>query len=211
MRRRSCSSTIRAWRGARTRQILEAAGYEVVEAEDGMAALERYFLEKPDVVLLDLVMKGMTGSTCSTSCASSIRSVRAIVVVGRHPGLVARDGRGRRGARLPEQAGRSGEPAERGIGRARGAGVMELTAVQQDALVELLNIGFGRAAASLSQLTGHRVLLEVPQVTLHRSTESATRSSASIQERRRQRAPDLHRPGRRRRAADPRSERAPRF
>ena len=41
---------------------------------------------------------------------------------------------------------------------------MELTAVQQDALIELLNIGFGRAAASLSQLTGHRVLLEVPQV-----------------------------------------------
>ncbi len=44
---------------------------------------------------------------------------------------------------------------------------MELTAVQQDALIELLNIGFGRAAASLSQLTGHRVLLEVPQVTIH--------------------------------------------
>jgi chemotaxis protein CheC len=44
---------------------------------------------------------------------------------------------------------------------------MELSAVQQDALVELLNIGFGRAAASLSQLTGHRVLLDVPQVTLH--------------------------------------------
>src|SRR6186997_662446 len=44
---------------------------------------------------------------------------------------------------------------------------MELTAAQQDALVELLNIGFGRAAAALSQLTGHRVLLDVPQVTLH--------------------------------------------
>jgi chemotaxis protein CheC len=44
---------------------------------------------------------------------------------------------------------------------------MELTATQQDALIELLNIGFGRAAASLSQLTGHRVLLEVPQVTVH--------------------------------------------
>jgi chemotaxis protein CheC len=43
---------------------------------------------------------------------------------------------------------------------------MELTDLQQDALVELLNIGFGRAAASLSQLTGHRVLLDVPQVTL---------------------------------------------
>jgi two-component system, chemotaxis family, chemotaxis protein CheY len=43
------------------RQILEPAGYQVVEAEDGLVALERYFLEKPDVVLLDLVMKGMYG------------------------------------------------------------------------------------------------------------------------------------------------------
>jgi chemotaxis protein CheC len=43
---------------------------------------------------------------------------------------------------------------------------MELTAAQRDALVELLNIGFGRAAAALSQLTGHRVLLEIPQVSV---------------------------------------------
>jgi chemotaxis protein CheC len=44
---------------------------------------------------------------------------------------------------------------------------MQLTALQQDALVELLNIGFGRAGASLSQLTGHRVILDVPEVTVH--------------------------------------------
>ena len=44
---------------------------------------------------------------------------------------------------------------------------MELTARQQDALIELLNIGFGRAGASLSQLTGHRVLLDVPEVSIH--------------------------------------------
>jgi chemotaxis protein CheC len=44
---------------------------------------------------------------------------------------------------------------------------VQLTAIQEDALVELLNIGFGRAASSLSQLTGHRVLLEVPEVTIH--------------------------------------------
>jgi two-component system chemotaxis response regulator CheY len=43
------------------RQILEPAGYDVVEAEDGLSALERYFLDKPDVVLLDLVMQGMYG------------------------------------------------------------------------------------------------------------------------------------------------------
>ena len=43
------------------RRILESADYEVVEADDGMAALEMYFLEKPSLVLLDLVMKGMYG------------------------------------------------------------------------------------------------------------------------------------------------------
>jgi len=43
------------------RRILESAGYEVVEADDGMTALELYFLEKPTLVLLDLVMKGMYG------------------------------------------------------------------------------------------------------------------------------------------------------
>ena len=43
------------------RRILESAEYEVVEADDGMAALELYFLEKPALVLLDLVMKGMYG------------------------------------------------------------------------------------------------------------------------------------------------------
>jgi len=43
------------------RRILEAADYPVVEAEDGMTALEVYFLEKPNLVLLDLVMTGMYG------------------------------------------------------------------------------------------------------------------------------------------------------
>ena len=43
------------------RQILESADCEVAEAEDGLSALERYFLEKPDIVLLDLVMRGMYG------------------------------------------------------------------------------------------------------------------------------------------------------
>jgi chemotaxis protein CheC len=44
---------------------------------------------------------------------------------------------------------------------------MELTTSQQDALTELINIGYARAAAVLSDLTGHRISLEVPEVAIH--------------------------------------------
>ena len=44
-----------------TRRILEGAGYDVIEAEDGMTAIEQYFVQKPAAVVLDLVMKGMYG------------------------------------------------------------------------------------------------------------------------------------------------------
>jgi two-component system chemotaxis response regulator CheY len=43
------------------RKILEPAGHEIIEAEEGIVALERYFLEKPDLVFLDLTMTGMYG------------------------------------------------------------------------------------------------------------------------------------------------------
>jgi two-component system chemotaxis response regulator CheY len=43
------------------RRILESAGHAVIEAADGVAALESYFLARPDLVLLDLTMTGMYG------------------------------------------------------------------------------------------------------------------------------------------------------
>ena len=43
------------------RRILEAAGHQVREADDGMAALEQYMLDQPDLVLLDMTMRGMHG------------------------------------------------------------------------------------------------------------------------------------------------------
>ena len=58
---------------------------------------------------------------------------------------------------------------------------MELTVTQKDALIELLNIGFGRAAASLSQLTGHRVMLEVPQVSVHAIADLETALRSVVQ------------------------------
>jgi two-component system chemotaxis response regulator CheY len=62
------------------RRVLERAGLEVLEAEDGIAALERYFLERPDVVLLDLVMKGMYGLEVMTKLREMDPEARVVVV-----------------------------------------------------------------------------------------------------------------------------------
>jgi chemotaxis protein CheC len=43
---------------------------------------------------------------------------------------------------------------------------MELSDQQKDALCELINIGFGRAASALSILVGQRVVIEAPTVDL---------------------------------------------
>ena len=62
------------------RSILESAGHSVAEAEDGVNALERYFLDKPDVVMLDLVMKGMYGLDVLTKLRELDATARVIVV-----------------------------------------------------------------------------------------------------------------------------------
>jgi chemotaxis protein CheC len=44
---------------------------------------------------------------------------------------------------------------------------MELNTTQKDTLTELINIGYARAASALSDLTGHRISLAVPEVAIH--------------------------------------------
>ena len=61
------------------RRILESAEYEVVEADDGMVALEVYFLEKPSLVLLDLVMKGMYGLDVLVKLREMDQQARVVV------------------------------------------------------------------------------------------------------------------------------------
>ena len=62
------------------RGILESAGHEVIEAADGMAALESYCLQKPDLVLLDLVMGGMYGLDVMQKLREADVHARIIVV-----------------------------------------------------------------------------------------------------------------------------------
>src|SRR5262245_12614548 len=59
---------------------------------------------------------------------------------------------------------------------------MLLTDKQQDALTELLNIAFARTAASLSQLSGHRVRLDVPDIHMYAIDELPGAVANFIQE-----------------------------
>jgi two-component system chemotaxis response regulator CheY len=43
------------------RQLLEELGYGVDDASEGGQALEKFFINPPDLVILDLVMTGMYG------------------------------------------------------------------------------------------------------------------------------------------------------
>lgn len=63
-----------------TRRVLEEAGYTVVEADDGLSALEQFAVEKPDIVMLDLVMKGMYGLEVLAKLRELDPDVRVIVV-----------------------------------------------------------------------------------------------------------------------------------
>jgi two-component system, chemotaxis family, chemotaxis protein CheY len=54
--------------------------YKFIEAEDGISGLEKFFLEKPDLVILDLTMPGMNGM----EALAKIREMdpRAQVLIG---------------------------------------------------------------------------------------------------------------------------------
>ncbi len=61
------------------KNILENAGHMVVEAEDGIAGIEKYFLKRPDVVFLDLTMEGLRGTDVLKKIMEMDRNANIIV------------------------------------------------------------------------------------------------------------------------------------
>ena len=62
------------------RRVLESSGYAVVEAEDGMSALETYHLERPDLVMLDMLMQGMYGLEVLSKLREIDTDARVVIV-----------------------------------------------------------------------------------------------------------------------------------
>lgn len=61
------------------RHMLEEMGHTVEEATDGTQALERYYINRHDLVLLDLVMNGMYGLDVLVKMRELNPDVRVIV------------------------------------------------------------------------------------------------------------------------------------
>jgi two-component system chemotaxis response regulator CheY len=62
------------------RKILEAAGHDVIEAEDGLSGLEQFYVEKPAVVVLDVTMKHMDGLEVLKRLRELDETAKAIIV-----------------------------------------------------------------------------------------------------------------------------------
>jgi two-component system chemotaxis response regulator CheY len=62
------------------RQLLEEMGHTVEEATDGAQAIERYFLNRHDLVILDMVMEGMYGLEVLIKFKQLNPDIRVIVV-----------------------------------------------------------------------------------------------------------------------------------
>ena len=58
---------------------------------------------------------------------------------------------------------------------------MELSGRHSEALTELINIGYGRAAAALSELTGRRITLDAPKVAVYQIQQVSKALSEVLQ------------------------------
>ena len=62
------------------RRILESAGHTVLEADTGMAAIETYVMQHPDLVLLDLTMADMGGLDVLVKLREFNADARVVVI-----------------------------------------------------------------------------------------------------------------------------------
>ncbi len=64
----------------RMSKILSEAGYEVVQAENGLEAVEKYKAHKPDAVLMDITMPEMDGLTALKEIKAHDANARVAMV-----------------------------------------------------------------------------------------------------------------------------------
>lgn len=148
----------------KARQLVEELGYSVIEAASGGEAVAQCEASAPDLVLLDVVMAGMDGIEVLRRLRQLVPTLPVIVVTA--------DIQDSTSVQMKDLGAAEvlGKPLSRSTLQAAIATALSrrvprvLNANHLDALAELINIGYGRAAAALSSLTRERILLQAPSV-----------------------------------------------
>lgn len=144
--------------------ILKEDGHEILEAEDGVRGLQMADSHKPDCILLDLIMPEMDGLKVLKSLHESGSKVPVIVITAD-----IQESMQKKCMELGAYAFINKPPKKDELRNAVNniLSLIEkpsdyLTAAQMDTLKELFNIGIGRAAGILNEMTNLHIRLQVP-------------------------------------------------
>jgi chemotaxis protein CheC len=151
------------------REVLQAAGHEVIEAVSAAAGLQAAVEGRPDVITTDLLMPGLDGLAFLDTLRA--RGVRApVLVVTADIQRSTRDECLRRGVSAvlgkPVSGAELAQAVAEALARKPPARPRQLNEAQIDAIQEAINIGVGRAAAALNDLVDRPVALAAPSVEL---------------------------------------------
>ncbi len=151
------------------RQVLEKAGHEVFVADSAPKGLQMAAELMPDCITSDILMPGMDGRALLEALRTQGIEVPVVVVTADIQETTRAECL-RRGAYAVVDKPLKGQELLRAIDAAIAAGPKSghhaLSNEQLDALAEFVNVGVGRAAASLNDLVSNHVELSVPQVQL---------------------------------------------
>lgn len=144
--------------------ILKEDGHGILEAEDGVKGLQIAGSHKPDCILLDLIMPEMDGLKVLKSLHESGSNVPVIVITAD-----IQESMQKKCMELGAYAFINKPPKKDELRNAVNniLSLIEkpsdyLTAAQMDTLKELFNIGIGRAAGILNEMTNLHIRLQVP-------------------------------------------------
>jgi chemotaxis protein CheC len=142
---------------------LKKDGHEIVEAENGIKGLQMINSLKPDCILLDLIMPDMDGIKVLRALRENESDIPVIVVTADIQESVQKQC-----LDFGVNAFINKPPKEESLRNAVNKVLSSreekdiLTTAQMDILKELVNIGIGRAASVLNEMTSFHISLEVP-------------------------------------------------
>ncbi len=150
-------------------KLMREAGYETIEAQNGRQGIERATELHPDVILLDMLMPEMDGVQALAEMKEMGMDIPVIMLTADIQVSVKETCLNLGAAAFLNKPVNKKKlmAALVPIQQRRQSTQMVVTEDQKDAFKEILNIGVGKAASSLSEMLDCPIKLEVPVVSVY--------------------------------------------